>query len=63
MATDLGDKQLKDLRNARWEKAFELSEASSTYTESVTPSNPDEESARESAQDHVNRKATIVIEQ
>ncbi|KAL7564170.1 hypothetical protein ACA910_021144 [Epithemia clementina (nom. ined.)] len=44
MATDIMDKDLKALRNARWDKAF--SEAAVT----------------DSAEDSVNRKATIVIE-
>ena len=46
MATDLGDKQLKELRNGRWNKAFQEEEA------------PTEDNPR----DQVNRKATIVIE-
>jgi len=46
MATDIVDKELKGLRNARWEKAF--SECPSDATE-------DEQVA-------INRKATIVIE-
>lgn len=47
MATDLGDKELKDLRNGRWSKAFSP----------VVDSN--EEC---SVVDNVNRKATIVVE-
>lgn len=47
MATDIIDKDLKDLRNARWDKAFKKS-PSSSFAE-------DEHVA-------VNRKATIVIE-
>ena len=43
LATDIADKDLKNLRNMRWEKAF-----SEDYCES--------------AEDHINRKATIVIE-
>ena len=46
LATDIMDKELKSLRNARWEKAF---------------AEPDV-SIRESVADTVNRKATIVIE-
>lgn len=46
MATDLGDKELKELRNGRWEKAFS------------TSGSGDEISIREA----VNRKATIVVE-
>jgi 3'5'-cyclic nucleotide phosphodiesterase/Adenylate and Guanylate cyclase catalytic domain len=47
MATDIIDKDLKDLRNARWDKAFKKS-PNSSFTD-------DEHVA-------VNRKATIVIE-
>ena len=46
MATDIMDKDLKALRNARWEKAFKES--------------PDESISAQD--DNVNRKATIVIE-
>eukprot|EP00977_Amphora_coffeiformis_P000684 scaffold149_cov179-Amphora_coffeaeformis.AAC.7 len=46
MATDIMDKDLKELRNARWAKAF---------SESAT-------AATESEKDAVDRKATIVIE-
>lgn len=48
IATDLGDKDLKTLRNYRWDKAF--------LKDSVTPSNIIK------SRDDVNRKATIVIE-
>ena len=47
MATDIVDRELKGLRNQRWEKAF-----------AVKPENIIEESSADS----VNRKATIVIE-
>jgi 3'5'-cyclic nucleotide phosphodiesterase len=47
MATDIVDKELKVLRNARWEKAF--SENSGVYFD-------------ETDRDKINRKATIVIE-
>lgn len=46
MATDIVDKELKELRNSRWEKAFQ-----------DKPIGTDEE-----LHDDVNRKATIVIE-
>jgi class 3 adenylate cyclase len=47
LATDIVDKDLKALRNARWDKAFK----------------PDQESAQDTnTRDAVNRKATIVIE-
>jgi hypothetical protein len=47
MATDLGDKELKRLRNERWDKAFKV--GSTEGTSSV-------------AFESLNRKATIVIE-
>jgi len=46
MATDIADKELKALRNARWDKAFEEKEHAEI----------------ESPRDTVSRKATIVIE-
>ena len=46
MATDIADKDLKALRNARWDKAFEGQEQAEV----------------ENPRDTVNRKATIVIE-
>ncbi|CAB9501709.1 Receptor-type guanylate cyclase gcy [Seminavis robusta] len=50
MATDIVDKDLKALRNRRWDKAFKTGEfASSGQLE-------------ENARDSVNRKATIIIE-
>jgi hypothetical protein len=49
MATDLGDKELKALRNARWDKAFQLKEDEISLVPDVV-------------HDAVNRKATIVIE-
>lgn len=50
MATDIMDKDLKTLRNNRWDKAFKKGDADS---------NPLEEENDDTA---VNRKATIVIE-
>ena len=50
MATDICDKELKELRNARWEKAFRT-----TITTATGASN-------DSPRDQINRKATIVIE-
>jgi class 3 adenylate cyclase len=49
MATDIADKELKILRNNRWDKAFK------DDPNGVTPSAQDQ-------RDAVNRKATIVIE-
>ena len=46
MATDIVDRDLKDLRNCRWEKAF----------------SNEEENKLENPRDQINRKATIVIE-
>lgn len=48
MSTDIVDKELKDLRNARWYKAF--NKDGSDYLEETNK------------RDEVNRKATIVIE-
>jgi 3'5'-cyclic nucleotide phosphodiesterase len=60
MATDLGDKELKSLRNSRWDKAFAKDETTISDTTSSTGSST--ESYKETAQDKINRKATIVIE-
>lgn len=49
MATDLGDAELKELRNRRWARAFTENESSSS-------------AALETERDAMNRKATIVIE-
>jgi len=46
MATDIMDKDLKTLRNERWDKAFEIKNGA----------------VNESVRDAMNRKATIVIE-
>ena len=48
MATDIADKDLKSLRNARWNKAFKLGDATDYVDD-----NP---------KDEIDRKATIVIE-
>ena len=53
MATDLGDKQLKALRNGRWDKAFALTEEGAPAEKEIGPHH---------TSDQVNRKATIVIE-
>ena len=50
MATDICDKQLKDLRNNRWDRAFK------GKTEGAKPPSAD------AIEEDVNRKATIVIE-
>jgi len=50
MATDIADEQLKDLRNNRWDKAFEEGGSSAHSSKDENP------------RDAVNRKATIVIE-
>ena len=68
MATDLGDKELKALRNSRWEKAFANAESSNnafTVSESsCTESMSGEECTQplKLNRDNINRKATIVIE-
>jgi hypothetical protein len=50
MATDIADKELKILRNNRWDKAFKINQI-----DEASPSQKDQ-------RDVVNRKATIVIE-
>jgi 3'5'-cyclic nucleotide phosphodiesterase len=63
LATDIMDKELKNIRNVRWVKAFEGSE-------NLVVTNKDQSTAsfemssreQETALDQVNRKATIVIE-
>jgi hypothetical protein len=54
MATDIMDKGFKELRNARWEKAF------SVVDQSLSSSSSGQE--EESVKDKTDRKATIVIE-
>lgn len=66
MATDLGDKQLKELRNGRWEKAFAQCDTSTSESllSTAVSSSTDEEIAEAASQDEqINRKATIVVEQ
>lgn len=66
MATDLGDKELKELRNDRWEKAFAFANDESTHdtmSSSSKGSHPVDIEARETRSRQTNRKATIVIEQ
>ncbi|CAB9514931.1 Receptor-type guanylate cyclase gcy [Seminavis robusta] len=76
MATDLGDSELKALRNARWEKAFAITASSTDSTTSERSSAKvsvrssgiqetfDDEVAKgaNDSQEDINRKATIVIE-
>lgn len=64
MATDLGDKQLKELRNNRWQKAFVENSATNTST-SVSSDTDETEAKSDTAlckNVNINRKATIVIE-
>ena len=56
MATDIMDKDLKALRNARWEKAFKKD------GENKEDCNSSSSTLNEDSRDAVNRKATIVIE-
>jgi len=53
MATDICDKQLKDLRNKRWDRAFKIKPDASADELAMSP---------EVMENDVNRKATIVIE-
>lgn len=64
MATDLGDKELKELRNGRWAKAFHpASSPTVARMEEDTTGTSEENSANvATASDTVNRKATIVVE-
>jgi len=61
MATDIIDKDLKALRNARWDKAFKLKN-----NNNATENYKDEETKvvdeKEDAEADINRRATIVIE-
>ena len=59
MATDLGDKDMKALRNNRWEKAFAGAGTSGADNEGSPPRTADDDA---NGVDSVNRKATIVIE-
>ena len=52
MATDIADKELKALRDNRWEKAFKKGKSAR-----------DSKAVEENPKDAVHRKATIVIEQ
>jgi hypothetical protein len=71
MATDLGDKELKELRNSRWDKAFaegaesgdECSDTASVFSSSVISSITPTKSAEppSARRDARNRKATIVV--
>ncbi|CAB9522519.1 Receptor-type guanylate cyclase gcy [Seminavis robusta] len=61
MATDLGDKVLKELRNGRWEKAFCNSGTDTSTTETIS-GEEESQSPVPKTLDAVNRKATIVIE-
>ena len=67
MSTDLGDKQLKELRNARWEKAFAKDDTKDDTSFSLISTSTqawgDAEVVSDAKQLQTNRKATIVIEQ
>ena len=58
MATDLGDKEMKNLRNNRWDKAFAVAESGNI--EDLV--NIGTVSKKDQGLDCINRKATIVIE-
>jgi hypothetical protein len=57
MATDIMDKDLKELRNGRWDKAFHHPDLNDSRLSSNSAS-----SSASSSCDAINRKATIVIE-
>lgn len=68
MATDLGDKELKELRNGRWLKAFSNPSTDGSSGEengsssAGAGSNGSGHACSATAGDDVNRKATIVVE-
>ena len=67
MATDLGDKELKELRNARWEIAFtnaqDFSSSSALTASSKLKGNPADmiDIAGKEHRNAINQKATIVV--
>ena len=69
MATDLADKELKELRNARWEKAFSNIVESTTASDSISSQSPpphgndDGQHLVNMKREGINRKATIVVSQ
>jgi 3'5'-cyclic nucleotide phosphodiesterase len=64
LATDIMDKELKNIRNVRWANAFEGSEKSVTTNrdDQNTASVQASSTPQETTLDQVNRKATVVIE-
>jgi 3'5'-cyclic nucleotide phosphodiesterase len=65
MATDIMDKDLKNIRNMRWAKAFAESSVPNKENDCIDTSVDDDDDATLKEQeklDQVNRKATIVIE-
>jgi len=66
MATDIVDKDLKVLRNERWNKAFETTDNSNNNNVGNVAADSSRKgrsvSAKRATRDGVNRKATIVIE-
>jgi 3'5'-cyclic nucleotide phosphodiesterase len=63
LATDIMDKELKNIRNVRWDKAFDDSKNSvSANKDQITASVEANSTPQEKTLDQVNRKATIVIE-
>jgi len=66
MATDIMDRDLKNLRNARWDKAFNENVSSSGIaSENLSSSSHGEKSLhgeKTDTREDINRKATIVIE-
>ena len=54
MSTDIVDKEMKELRNARWTKAFKKhSQDSMNFSDSIN--------SEVDSRDTMNRKATIVV--
>lgn len=54
MSTDIVDKEMKELRNSRWAKAFKKDPQEGM-------NNSDPTNSEEDSRDVVNRKATIVV--
>jgi 3'5'-cyclic nucleotide phosphodiesterase/Adenylate and Guanylate cyclase catalytic domain len=58
IATDVMDKELKDLRNKRWDMAF----GATRETEECASSQSNSSSSKSDDDERINRKATVVIE-
>ena len=61
---DLGDKEMKEMRNKRWEKAFQnqVEDSCSADASATDSSTSASFYTKDKSRDLINRKATIVIE-